>query len=88
LDWIICGKETGPGARPMNLDWARSLRDQCVAAGMPFFYKNGLLDGQPWQQFPETKARIIPGNVNNWGEGYNAGIHDAIEAVSTAEIGE
>ncbi len=39
LDWVICGGETGPGARPMNPDWARSLRDQCRAAGVPFFFK-------------------------------------------------
>ena len=39
LDWVICGGETGPKARPMNPDWARSLRDQCQAAGVPFFFK-------------------------------------------------
>lgn len=39
LDWVICGGESGPGARPMHPDWARSLRDQCVAAGVPFFFK-------------------------------------------------
>lgn len=45
LDQIICGPETGPGARPMDLDWARSARDQCAAANVAFFYKGGLLDG-------------------------------------------
>lgn len=39
LDWVICGGETGPGARSMHPAWARSLRDQCVAAGGPFFFK-------------------------------------------------
>ena len=39
LDWVICGGESGPGARPMNPDWARSLRDQCVDAAVPFFFK-------------------------------------------------
>lgn len=38
-DWVICGGESGPGARPMHPDWARSLRDQCAAAGVPFFFK-------------------------------------------------
>lgn len=38
-DWVICGGETGPGARPMHQDWVRSLRDQCVAASVPFFFK-------------------------------------------------
>lgn len=40
IDWAICGGETGPGARPMRPDWARSLRDQCVEAGVPFFFKS------------------------------------------------
>ncbi len=39
LDWVICGGESGPGARPMHPDWARSLRDQCAAAGVPFMFK-------------------------------------------------
>jgi protein gp37 len=39
LDWLIVGGESGPGARPINLTWARSLRDQCQAAGVPFFFK-------------------------------------------------
>ena len=39
IDWVICGGESGPGARPMHPDWARSLRDQCQAAGVPFFMK-------------------------------------------------
>lgn len=39
LNWIVVGGESGPGARPMHPDWARSLRDQCVAAGVPFFFK-------------------------------------------------
>jgi protein gp37 len=39
-DWIICGGETGHGARPMHPDWVRSLRDQCIYAGTPFFFKS------------------------------------------------
>jgi protein gp37 len=39
LDWIICGGESGAKARPMHPDWARSLRDQCQAAGVAFFFK-------------------------------------------------
>lgn len=52
LDWVICGGESGPGARPMHPNWARSLRDQCVAAGVPFFFKQwgewAPID-QPWK---------------------------------------
>ncbi|OYZ43479.1 MAG: hypothetical protein B7Y31_03830 [Novosphingobium sp. 16-62-11] len=39
LNWVIAGGESGPGARPMHPDWARSLRDQCAAAGVPFHFK-------------------------------------------------
>lgn len=39
IHWVICGGESGPKARPMHPDWARSLRDQCAAAGVPFFFK-------------------------------------------------
>lgn len=39
VDWVIAGGESGPNARPMHPDWARSLRDQCVDAGVPFFFK-------------------------------------------------
>ena len=39
IDWVICGGESGPNARPMHPDWARSLRDQCKAAGVPFLFK-------------------------------------------------
>lgn len=39
LDWVICGAETGPGARPMDPAWARSLKTQCEDAGVPFFMK-------------------------------------------------
>lgn len=39
LDWVICGGESGPSARPMHPEWAADLRDQCKAAGVPFFFK-------------------------------------------------
>jgi protein gp37 len=39
IDWVICGGESGPRARPMHPTWARSLRDHCAAAGVPFFFK-------------------------------------------------
>jgi protein gp37 len=56
LDWVVLGGETGPGARPMNPDWARSVRDQCVAAGVPFWLKsldknhNRILDDREWNE--------------------------------------
>lgn len=39
IDWVIAGGESGPGARPMHLAWARQLRDQCAVAGVPFLFK-------------------------------------------------
>ena len=51
LDWVICGGESGPSARPMHPQWARDLRDQCEAAGVLFFFKQ-------WGAWaPDTKAR-------------------------------
>ena len=46
IDAVILGGETGPGARPMDPDWVRSVRDQCAAAGIPFFFKQW---GEWWQ---------------------------------------
>lgn len=40
LDGVILGGETGPGARPMHPDWPRKIRDDCKAAGVPFFFKS------------------------------------------------
>lgn len=56
LNWIICGGETGPGARPLHPDWVRSLRDQCRAANVSFFFKQW---GEWGQNGPVTKDRII-----------------------------
>jgi protein gp37 len=39
IEWVICGAETGPSARLLDLEWARDLRDQCKSAGVPFFFK-------------------------------------------------
>ena len=49
LDWVIVGGESGPAARPMHPDWARSLRDQTLAAGVPFFFKQ-------WGEFAPVYA--------------------------------
>jgi protein gp37 len=63
IDWVIVGGESGPGARPMHRDWVVEIRDQCLAADVPFFFKqwggpnkkkNGRsLDGQTWDGIPE-----------------------------------
>jgi protein gp37 len=65
IHWIITGGESGPNARPMNPDWARSIRMQCESAGTAYFHKqNGgtklvsgtwggrILDGKTWDAIP------------------------------------
>lgn len=59
LDWVICGGESGPNSRPMHLEWARSLRDQCVAADVPFFFKQWG-SWLPWSQFNEAGIEDDP----------------------------
>jgi len=64
-DWIVCGGESGPGARRMSARWPANIRDECQEYGIPFFFKQwgGVnkkkagrkLDGQTYDQFPELK---------------------------------
>ena len=55
VDWVIVGGESGPGARPMHPDWARSLRDQCAAAGVPFLFKQwGNWRAAAWFDGPDA----------------------------------
>ena len=57
IDWVIVGGESGPGARPMHPDWARSLRDQCQAAGVPFLFKQwGNWRAAAWFDGPDAEA--------------------------------
>lgn len=58
VDWVICGGESGPHKRPFNPDWARQLRDDCLAAGVPFFMKQmdkvqSIPDDLLIRQFPK-----------------------------------
>jgi protein gp37 len=52
IDWVICGGESGRGARPMHPDWARSLRDQCADAGTAFFMKQMGGKKKPFDEIP------------------------------------
>ena len=64
MDWVIVGGESGPGARTMDPQWVRDIRDQCREAGVPFFFKqwggvqkkkNGReLDGRTWNEMPKV----------------------------------
>jgi protein gp37 len=62
VHWVIAGGESGPGARPANVEWLRAIRDQCRAQGVAFFFKQwggrtpkaggNMLDGLCWLQLP------------------------------------
>jgi protein gp37 len=68
LHWVIVGGESGPGARPMDSEWVRDIREQCLAAGVPFFFKQWggtrkkragrLLDGRTWDGFPPVQRPL------------------------------
>lgn len=74
IDWVIVGGESGPGARPINSVWVTDIRDQCLRAGVPFFFKQwgGVrkkaagreLEGRTWNQMPVRNVRearaIVP----------------------------
>jgi protein gp37 len=66
IHWVIVGGESGPGARPMKPEWAIDIRNQCIAARVPFFFKQWggrtpktggrKLEGKVWSQFPHRCA--------------------------------
>jgi protein gp37 len=64
IHWVIVGGESGPKARPIDAEWVIDIRDQCLEAGVPFFFKQWggrnkkktgrILEGRTWDEFPET----------------------------------
>jgi protein gp37 len=62
IDWVIVGGESGPGARPIDPQWVREIRDQCLRARVPFFFKQWggvlksrtgrILHGRTWDEMP------------------------------------
>ena len=69
IGWVIVGGESGPNARPMQAPWVKSLRDQCIGARVPFFFKQwgGItakaggrrLDGKIWNEIPTIKRPAL-----------------------------
>ena len=64
LDWVVVGGESGPKFRKMDVSWARSIKDQCLSAGVRFFYKQSsgyrsgadpMLDGKTWHEWPKSR---------------------------------
>ena len=66
IDWVIAGGESGPGARALDAEWVRELRDRCRSAGVPFFFKQWggvfksrtgrILDGRTWDEMPALSS--------------------------------
>ncbi len=81
LQWVIVGGESGPKARPISPDWVRRIRDDCWAAGVPFFFKQWggrtckaggrMLDGRTFDEMPELgrisahATRVVPADGND-----------------------
>jgi protein gp37 len=73
IDWVIVGGESGPGARPVQLSWVTEIRDQCLEANVPFFFKQWggtrkkkagrLLEGRTWDEMPGTVLTQISRQV-------------------------
>jgi protein gp37 len=68
IQWVIVGGESGPGARPVERKWVTDIRDQCLRANVPFFFKQWggtrkkkagrLLDGRTWDELPRSHALV------------------------------
>ena len=68
IHWVIVGGESGPRARPMDPDWVRPIRDTCLTAGVPFFFKQWggtrkaktgrILDNRTWEETPSDVERL------------------------------
>ncbi len=74
IDWVIVGGESGPNARSMNPTWVQEIRDQCIASGVAFFFKQWggvfkkrtgrLLDDRTWDEMPENCGALNPRRTN------------------------
>jgi protein gp37 len=68
IQWVIVGGESGPGARPIEREWVTDIRDQCLRASVPFFFKQWggtrkkkagrLLEGRTWDELPRSHALV------------------------------
>ena len=66
IHWVIVGGESGPGARPMHADWARAVRDQCLAEAIPFFFKQwGMWGPDGQRRSKKANGRLLDGRIWN-----------------------
>ena len=100
IGWVIVGGESGPGARPMHPEWARSIRDQCGAAGVPFFSSSGVkwtpmapLPARPNERvLAEDGTLYLPADIaypdgRRYGEAIRAG-HDHARLAMVYRVGK
>jgi protein gp37 len=85
LDWVIAGGESGPNARPSHPDWFPSVRDQCQAAGVPFFFKQ-------WGEWAEIPAaggtgKLLPKGSHFWMNGDGTEMNSRNYEKSSARMG-
>ncbi|TKJ39253.1 MAG: hypothetical protein CEE38_00445 [Planctomycetes bacterium B3_Pla] len=88
IDWVIVGGESGPRARPMIPEWVIGIRDQCLGADVPFFFKQWggvnksktgrVLDGRMWDQMPQQSKLTEEEEVNS---GQCAGLLQHVESI-------
>jgi len=93
IGWVIAGGESGPGARPSHPDWFRSLRDQCQAAGVPYFFKQWVeweiasaKNGHHGSVMPETGEKYTWIGKN--GKTFNPSAPDGQDCYSMAKVGK
>lgn len=64
IHWVIAGGESGPRARPMRLSWVRAVRDQCIVAGIPFFFKQwGAHNATGMRMSKKASGRVLDGRT-------------------------
>lgn len=69
IDWVIAGGESGPKARPMKTEWVLEIKEQCLKANVPFFFKQWggknrkksgrLLEGKLWNELPRLEHPLL-----------------------------
>lgn len=97
IHWVIAGGESGPGARPMHPDWVRSIRDECTASSVPFFFKqwgewapmpgsghggHGWMDSVGWWSRPEHRTGTERKLYRTGDEAFIGGITTGVAADS------
>jgi protein gp37 len=90
LDWVIVGGESGPQARPMHPDWARDIRDQCAADGVPFLFKQwGEWTDEDWGEragLRDTAGVLPSGEFLLMSEGYSPPFDDGARLEAAGNV--